>query len=90
MVEVFKNLHIYDESIRSEKFTPRTRPRRQHDYELQRNFANDGMRGYQSNSLFYRSVKPWNDLEEDIVEAPSLQVFKERLIKEWEKKLYKM
>ena len=90
MVEVYKHLHVYDESSKSRKFIFRKRPQRQHNQELQRNFADDGVRGYQTNSLYYRSIEPWNKLNEDVVAAPSVTDFKDKLITEWHDKLYKL
>ena len=90
MVEVYKHLHVYDKSSACQKFVPRKRPKRQHDHELQRNFADDGVRGYQSNSLFYRSIDIWNGLGADVVAATSVTSFKEKLLAEWEKDLHKL
>ena len=88
MVEVYKHLHVYDKSSASQKFVLRTRPHRQHNHELQKNFANDGVRGYQTNSLYYRSVDPWNNLPDYVVDAPSVTKFKEALLEKWKKELY--
>eukprot|EP00111_Clytia_hemisphaerica_P019713 TCONS_00058183-protein len=85
MVEVYKHLHVYDKSSTCQKFVLRERPKRRHDYELQRNFANDGVREYQTNSLFYRSIDIWNGLGADVVTATSVAHFKEKLLTEWKK-----
>ena len=90
MVEVYKHLHTYDKLATSKKFVLRKRPQRQHDHELQRNFADDGLRGYQTNSLFYRSIDQWNGLNAHVVAAKSVESFKERLLDKWKKKLYKL
>jgi len=90
MVEVYKHLHVYDKSSISQKFILRKRPQRQHNYELQRNFADDGVRGYQTNSLFYRSVDPWNSLGVNVVASTSVTNFKEQLVIEWKEKLHKL
>ena len=58
--------------------------------ELQRNFADDGVRGYQLNSLFYRSIDIWNGLGADVVAATSVTSFKEKLLAEWEKDFHKL
>ncbi len=90
MVEVYKHLHVYDKSSTCRKFTHRTRPHRQHNQELQRNFADDGARGYQTNSLFYRSIDPWNALEAHVVEAKTVAKFKKELLSEWEDDIHKL
>ena len=90
MVEVYKHLNVYEKSCVSQKFVLRDRPQRRHNQELQRNFANDGIRGYQTNSLYYRSIESWNGLGANVVNAPSVSNFKEELAKEWKNKLYKL
>ena len=90
MVEVYKHLHVYDKSSACQKFALRKRPKRQHDHELQRNFADDGVRGYQTNSLFYRSIDTWNSLGADVVAATSVTSFREQLLADWEKDLHKL
>ena len=90
MVEVYKHLHVYDKSSTSQKFIIRKRPQRQHNHELQRNFADDGIRGYQTNSLYYRSVDPWNSLGADVVATTTITKFKEQLVNEWKKDLHKL
>ena len=83
MVEVYKHLHYYDQSVIPKRFKFRTRPNRKHKFELQRNFGKDGTKGIQTNSFYFRSVKPWNDLSRDVVESPSVLVFKRRLAEAW-------
>ena len=90
MVEVYKHLHVYDKSSTSQKFIIRKRPQRQHNHELQRNFADDSIRGYQTNSLYYRSVDPWNSLGADVVATTTITNFKEQLVNEWKKDLHKL
>ena len=83
MVEVYKHLHVYDKSSTSNKFVPRVRPSRKHNFELQRIFANDGLRGFQKNSFYYRSIGPWNKLPSSVVDSPSVATFKKRLRDHW-------
>ena len=83
MVEVYKHIHIYDKPSTPNKFVPRVRPSRKHNFELQRIFANDGFRGFQTNSFYYRSIEPWNKLPHDVVNAPSVATFKKRLSDHW-------
>ena len=85
MAEVYKHLHIYDKSSASQKFVLCNRPQRQHDYELQGNFVDDGVRGYQTNSLYYKSIDLSNNLTDNIdnVDAPTVRKFKEELPEQW-------
>ena len=76
LIEVYKHLNIYDQSVIVDKFVPRTRPIRRHCHELKRLFAKDGFKGIQRNSFYFRSIEPWNNLPPRVVESPSVQVFK--------------
>ena len=51
----------------------------EHGQELQRHFAEDGFKGVQSNSFYFRSIKPWNNLPRNVVDSPSIHDFKKRL-----------
>ena len=90
MVEVYKHLNVYEKSCVSQKFVLRNRQQRGHNQELQRNFANDIIRGYQTNSLYYRSIKSWNGLGPNVVNAPTVSKFKEEVAKEWKSELHKL
>ena len=74
MVEVYKHLHLYDKTTVPERFSPRTRPNRNHSFELERVFAKDGLRGAQTNSFYFRSIKQWNTLPRKVVESPSIAI----------------
>ena len=76
LLEVYKHLNFYDKSAIANRFVSRTRPSRRHGQELQRHFAEDGFKGVQSNSFYFRSIKPWNNLPRNVV---SIHVFKKRL-----------
>jgi len=82
MVEVYKHLNVYDKSSLCQKLVLRNRPQRKHNLELKRNFAEDGIRGYQTNSLYYRSIDTWNSLATNVVNAPSVGKFKLELTNE--------
>ena len=88
MVEVYKHLHLYDKTTVPERFSPRTRPSRNHSFELERVFAKDGLRGAQTNSFYFRSIKQWNAYPRKVVESPSIAVFKRRLDFTWQHKKY--
>ena len=79
MIEVYKHLNFYDKSTIPERFKPRLRPSRQHNFQLQRNFPNDGVRGPQSTSFYFRTIKPWNELPRNIVNCKSIKHFKKYL-----------
>ena len=55
-------------------------------FHLVRNFPNDAHRGVQTNSFYYRSIKAWNDLPREGVEAKSIKTFKDWLEANWEHK----
>ena len=75
MIEVYKHLHVYDESTVCDKLTLRSRPNRKHDYQLLPNFARDGARGVQSKSFYYRCISSWNALPRDVVDSATVDIF---------------
>ena len=79
MVEVFKHLHFYSSTMVPNKFVARTRPSRNHEFELKRLFAKDGLKGVQTNSFYYRSIKHWNALPREVVNSPSIAVLRNEL-----------
>lgn len=83
MVQVYKHIHIYDSKTTPKKFIKRTRPCRKHIHELQMNFPDDGVRGAQSKSFFYRTISTWNALPKYVAEASSIKSFKNNLNKAW-------
>ena len=83
MVQVYKHLHFYDKATIADKFIHRRRPNRKHKDELLPNFANDGFRGPQTKSFYYRCVPTWDKLPMDVVAAESIKVFKQKLNEAW-------
>ena len=83
MIELFKHHHTYDKQSLSSYFRQRSNPSRQHDFQLERNFALDGLRGVQHNSFYFRTTKMWNELPRKVVEADNLNIFKNRLDQHW-------
>ena len=83
MVQIYKHLHFYDKGTVVDKFSYRKRPNRKHEFELLPNFADDGVRGVQSKSFYYRCVPSWNNLPKGVVNATSIKAFKEALAKAW-------
>ena len=83
MVQLYKHLHIYDQSTIPNKFIPRARPNRRHNFELRRNFGNDGIRGVQTNFFYYRCISVWNQLPKKVVDSPTIKIFKKTLNEAW-------
>ena len=81
MIETFKHFHKYDRTIVSESFQPKERSNRKHKFQLHERKANDGVRGVQNNSFYFRTARQWNDLPAHVVGAPSVNAFKNRFDK---------
>ena len=64
--------------IISESFQPRERLSRKHQFQLHERKSNDGVRGVHHNSFYNRTARQWNDLPSHVVEAPSVNAFKNR------------
>ena len=79
LIEMWKHFHSYDESTLAPSFKPRTRPSRQHRFQLHAPPAKDGIRGAQSNFFFQRTTNLWNNLPRYVVEAINVNEFKNRL-----------
>ena len=43
----------------------------------------DGVRGFQTNSFYFRTVKIWNELPKEVVHATDVSNFKEKLDNAW-------
>ena len=82
LIEMFKHFTKYDREIVSESFQPKERVNRRHRFQLHERAARDGVRGVQNNSFYYRIAKHWNNLPAEVVEAPSVDAFKNRFDKE--------
>ena len=61
-IEMYKHFNRYDREILSPSFNPRTRPSRQHQFQLHEVKPADGERGVQSNFLYHRISRAWNEL----------------------------
>ena len=79
MIEVFKHFHKYDRSIISQSFQPRERSSRKHNFQLHERIPIDGVRGVHHNSFYNRTARQWNDLPSHVVDATSVDMFKNRL-----------
>ena len=83
MIEIFKHYQSYDRKSLSNCFRPRCAPGRRHNFQLERNFAKDGLRGVQHNSFYFRTIKTWNELPKAVVDSETLNTFKNRLDEHW-------
>lgn len=90
MIEIFKHLHLYDKQSIPKRLNHRARPTRKHDFELERNFGNDGFRGVQTNFFYFRSIKDWNDLTPEVVNSKSVLAFRNNINRLWKDKRYSL
>ena len=84
MIEVFKHAKIYDKASISSSMRFRERPSRKHGYQIFRTEANDGVRGQQRNSFYFRTASTWNDLPSSVVDSKTVKGFKNNLDAHWE------
>ena len=84
MIETYKIIkEIYDKGVAPTLILSKdvaVRSTRGHQFRLYKVRANKQIR---ANSFSYRIVNPWNSLPENVVNAPSLNAFKNRLDKYW-------
>ena len=80
MIEVFKHFCSYDQQLIPDIFKRQSYGIRNNGCQLVWRNPKDGVRGLQANSFYYRIIKVWNDLPPDVVNAPTINTFKERLL----------
>ena len=90
MVEIYKHFHFYDQRCIPSTFNPQRRPSRKHDFQIVPRVPRDGIRGVQTNSFYYRSIKPWNELPAEVVNSTSIKSFKRSLERAWDDKKYQL
>ena len=83
MIEVFKHFCSYDQHLIPDIFKRQSYGIRNNGCQLVWRNPKDGVRGLQANSFYYRIIKVWNDLPPDVVNAPTINTFKERLDCAW-------
>ena len=83
MIQVYNHFHKYDWNTLPHSFKQQNRVSRKHDFQVVWRKPNDGVRGIQSNSFYYRTTKTWNDLPKEVVNARDVNSFKNRLDKVW-------
>ena len=89
MIQVYNHFHKYDWNTLPHSFKQQNRVSRKHDFQVVWRKPNDGVRGIQSNSFYYRTTKTWNDLPKEVVNAKDVNSFKNRLDKVWKDKSIK-
>ena len=76
--EMYKHFHRYNKKVLPPSFIPKLRPSRQHQFQIQELNKKDGERGIQSNFLYHRIARTWNELLADVVQAENINTFKNR------------
>ena len=89
MIEVYNHFHVYDQDLIPDIFQRQTYGTRKHEYQLVWRKPKDGVRGVQSNSFYYRVMEVWNDLPAKVVNAPTINEFKNRLYDAWKDEAFK-
>ena len=79
IIEIYKHFNHYDQDILPTSFAPRSRVSRQHNLQLHEFNQVDGERGLQSNFLYQRTSRIWNNLPSSVVESSSINAFKNKL-----------
>ena len=77
-IEMYKHFHRYDKKVLPPSFIPKLRPSRQHQFQIQELNKKDGERGIESNFLYHRIARTWNELPPDVVQAENINTFKNR------------
>ena len=81
MIQTYKILHGIDNVDKDKLFTmAQYRATRGHSFKLQKKRSRLNVR---ANSFSNRVVDTWNNLPENVVNAPSVNAFKSRLNKHW-------
>ena len=84
LIEMFKHVNTYDPDTVAASFQRRLRPSRKHNFQVHEPTPKDGIRGVQANSFHYRIPTIWNNLPKQVVDATSIDSFKNMLDKLWE------
>lgn len=82
-IQMYKHFRHYDKASLSAAFRPNCRTSRKHAYQLHESRPCDGVTGIQYNSFYYRTTRSWNELPSYVVEADSINRFKNRLDEAW-------
>ena len=88
MIEIYKHFNKYDKDALSPSFQPRHRISRRHKLQLHERVPKDGCRGLQTNGFYFRTAQIWNNLPRNVVEATSIDSFKNQLDIHWKSMIY--
>ena len=80
ILQVYRIIHKIDKIPFEMFFSYNTRDTRGHKYKLDKPRANTALR---QNSFSHRVIDTWNKLPQKVVEAPSINAFKNALEKAW-------
>ena len=85
MIELWKHFNSFDRAAVSPRFqlAPRAELSRQHPLQLVMHKARDGIRGAQSNSLYFAGISVWNKLDKKVVLSKTMNSFKNQLDNLW-------
>ena len=85
MIELWKHFNSYDKAAISPRFqlAPRAELSRQHPLQLVAHKPQDGVRGAQTNSLYFAGVLVWNKLVRKVVTVKTINSFKNQLDIHW-------
>ena len=80
-----ETLQFIDRAAISPRFqlAPRAELSRQHPLQLVMHKARDGIRGTQSNSLYFAGISVWNKLDKKVVLSKTMNSFKNQLDNLW-------
>ena len=88
MIEMYKHINQYNKDILSPNFRIKTRPPRQHKFQLFTSRTKDGIRGVRSTAFYQRAIPIWNSLPKEVDESKTLNSFKSNLDKAWFEMIY--
>ena len=84
MIEVFKHLQVYDPVLLPQHcFLQSSHASRKHNFQIVHQRPLDGTKGVHQNSFYIRTIKTWNNLPANVVNAKTLNQFKNKLDRAW-------
>ena len=83
MIECWKHFHEYDNRVFPPSFRLKNRPSRQHDFQLHQGMPTGRYSKCQATSFYYRVPRLWNKLPSSVVNAKTVNTFKNNLDEHW-------
>ena len=83
MIETYKHFHVYDKVTLSTLFQPQLRNNHGHNFQLIWQRPKNGINGTQATSFYYRCAQVWNGPRDEVVNAPNVNDFKNRIDELW-------